>query len=103
MGKKGITDIDFGLEIIGIERFAEYMNEICNEKPLEPEERKTRLTDEELTERILKEFCIKAPLIQNEVKEKRNKILKSILKDERISTRQLARVTGVSTNIIWKL
>jgi hypothetical protein len=27
MGKKAVTDTDFGLEIIGIERVAEFMNQ----------------------------------------------------------------------------
>ena len=62
-----------------------------------------RMTDEELIAKIEEIFKIKAIMIQNEPREKRNHILESILKNEGVSTRQLSRVSGISTGIIWNL
>ncbi|MGE4283084.1 MAG: transposase, partial [Clostridia bacterium] len=67
------------------------------------EERKTRITDDELRSIIQKQHKIKAMMIQNEPRDIMKKMLKEILEIEGVSTRQLARVTGISTNIIWTL
>ena len=42
-------------------------------------------------------------MIQLEPREKMIKILEKVLNIKGISTRQLARVTGVSVNIIWQI
>ena len=62
-----------------------------------------KLTDKELAERIEKTLNIKANMIQNEPREKMEELLRKMLKTDGLSTRQLSRVTGVSTNIIWRL
>ena len=61
------------------------------------------MTDEELIAKIEEVFKIKAIMIQNEPMEKRNHILGSILRIGGVSTRQLSRVSGISTGIIWSL
>jgi len=101
--KSGIVDHDFALGLIGDDSFVEYMNDSWDGNCLEFADPSNRLTDEELAKKIEEEFKIKAILIQSEPKETRNRILTSILKMEGVSTRQLARVSGVSANIIWTL
>ncbi|OQB21182.1 MAG: Transposase IS200 like protein [Firmicutes bacterium ADurb.Bin182] len=101
--KNGITDVDFALELIGESQFIKFMNEQTNEKVLEYDEDKIRLTDTQLCEKIEHEHNIKAIMIQNEPKGKMIKILKQILKYDGVSTRQLSRVTGIPVNFIWKM
>ena len=101
--KQGIVDYDFALNIIGDENFVKFMSEIRDDRCLELEAKRKRLTDEELIREIEKNFDIKAMMIQNEPRDKMEQILKSILEWEGVSTRLLSRVTGVSTNIIWRL
>ena len=100
---KGITDIDFAFGIIEKNKFAKFMNETNKDSCLEIENVKIRLTDEELKDKIFKEFKIKSNMIQNEDRDKMESILRKILEYEGTSTRQVSRVTGVSTNIIWRL
>ena len=80
---------------------------ICNEsnidKVMEMEDEKKRLTDQELNEKIFNELHIKAVMIQSESKYKMSGLLEKILEFEGISSRQVSRVTGISSNIIWKL
>ncbi len=102
-GKSGITDIDFALDLMGKEEFIKYMNEKNQDKSLELEEEKKRLTDAELTEKIVKEYKISPMMIQNEQRKKALRILREILKQDGVSTRQLSRVTGISVNTIWRL
>ena len=103
IGNPCITDVDFALDMAGKEALIKYMNETNDDKSLELEEERIRLTDNELTEKIAKIFKIRPMMIQKEPKEKRDAMLTEILKKEGISARQLSRVTGISANIIWKL
>ncbi len=73
ISKKGITDVDFALDLIGENRFVKFMNEQSSDEVLEYDEERTRLTDVQLCEKI------------------------------GISTRQLSRVTGIPINTIWKM
>jgi REP element-mobilizing transposase RayT len=101
IGNRGITDTEFSCRMIDSDKFVEYMNQTNEDKILDLEEPKKRLIDEELIQIIQQEFGIIAIMIQNETKEKRDWLLKEILKFEGVTTRQLSRVTGISTNIIW--
>jgi len=101
--KNGIVDHEFALGIIGNDSFEKFMNETIDGHCLEFTDSSKRMTDEDLTAVIEETFKIKATMIQSEPKESRNHILESILKMEGVSTRQLSRVSGISTNIIWNL
>jgi REP element-mobilizing transposase RayT len=101
--KNGITDIDFALDLIGESQFVKFMNEQSNDKVLDYDEEKKRLTDMQLCDNIEHDYKIKAVMIQNEPKDKMIKMLKQILKYNGVSTRQLSRVTGIPTHIIWKM
>jgi REP element-mobilizing transposase RayT len=68
--KKGITDVDFALGLIGENRFIKFMNEQSNDKVLDYDEEKLRLTDMQLCEIIEHDYIIKAIMIQNEPKDK---------------------------------
>jgi hypothetical protein len=76
------------------------MSEQSNDKVLEYDEEKIRLTDMRLCKKVGHDYKIKASMIQNEPKDKMIKMLKKILKHDGVSTRQLSRVTGIPTNII---
>jgi len=103
INKQGITDTSFALEFIGAEKFIAFMNESADDSCLEMEVIRQRLTDEELKQKIIEEFKIQPMLIQNEPRDKMVDILKDILQYEGVSTRQLSRVTGIPTNIIWRI
>lgn len=102
INKDGIVNYDFVLGIIGVENFCEFMNEKSDEICLEISNGK-KIKDDELIKEIEKRFNIKALMIQNDARDKTEQLLKEILGIERVSTRQLSRVTGISTNIIWRL
>jgi REP element-mobilizing transposase RayT len=106
---QGITDREFALGIFendkspALKEFISFMHELSEEKCLDIEERKIRITDDHLKSIIQKQYNMQAMMIQNEPRDTMKKILKEILEIKGVSTRQLARVTGVSTNIIWRL
>lgn len=102
IGKQGITDTDFVLNLMDKDEFIKFMNEENQDKILDIEEDK-RLTDEEVIERITKEYNIQPLMMQKEPRERMKIMIREILKQEGVSTRQLSRVTGISPNIIWKL
>ncbi|SKC55845.1 transposase [Maledivibacter halophilus] len=86
-----------------LELFIKFHNKFNDDKCLDIKEKKKRISDDELRQIIKNKFNIEAWTLHKESKEKRKIMLKKLLKIEGVSTRQLARVTGVSTNIIWKL
>ncbi|NLO47164.1 MAG: hypothetical protein GX111_02395 [Clostridiales bacterium] len=96
LGKQWITDIGFALGLMSREEFVAYMNEENQDKSIESEEDKIKLTDAKLTEKIVKKYRMKPMMIQNEPRDEINRILKEILQQDGVSTRQLSRVTGVS-------
>jgi len=77
------------------------MNETIDGHCLEYTDSRKRMTDEDLMAVIEETIKITATMIQSEPKESRNHILESIMRMEGVSTRQLSRVSGISTNIIW--
>lgn len=99
----GATDIDFIMNITGKDELVRYTNQIGEDIVLEIEDHLIRKTDPELVTLIGERYDIQPMMIQNEPKHKREYLLKEILKIEGVSTRQLARITGVSASVIWKL
>ena len=99
--KNGIVDYEYALAIIGNDSFEKFMFETVDGHCLEYTDSSKRMTDEELMAVIEETFKITATMIQCEPKESRNQLLESILRMEGVSTRQLSRVSGISTNIIW--
>lgn len=105
---QGLTDIGFVLGIFAQERskaknmFRQYMNTDIAETCLDDEIRK-RKTDSELKEEIeviLNGISIMS--LQNMEKQTRDKIIKRIKHIEGATQRQIARITGLSQNIIFK-
>jgi putative transposase len=103
MKQHGITDVDFILNILGKDELIRYTNQANEDALLDVEEHTKRLSDSELSEIISDKFKIQPMLIQNEARDKKAQLLKEILNLEGISTRQLARITGISVNTIWSL
>jgi len=99
--KKGITDTSFALDLLG-KYFFKFMREESNDKCLEIEAPKPKLTDSELYKKICQELKVDPLKIASETRNKRNELLRRILAFEGVSTRQISRVTGVSANIICK-
>jgi hypothetical protein len=62
-----------------------------------------RMTDEELAAEIEETFKMKAATIQSEPKGEPELHFRVHTEDGGVSTRQLLRVSGVSTGIIWAL
>lgn len=109
IGKDQLIDKDFVIDMFhgnknaGMINFIKVHNELNGDKCLEIQDKKKKIRDEELIEIIHRIYKINAKNISHKPKEKRKTILRNLLKIQGISTRQLARVTGVSVNVIWKL
>ena len=103
LGKRGIVDVEFAMDVIGKDNFIAFMNKETDDICLEDNEKIIMLSDTELINVIEEKYKINPKMIQNEPKEAMNEILKSILNLEGVTTRQLSRVTGVSVNKIWTL
>jgi len=106
---KGITDTSFILSIFNnnkksaLARFKTFTCAHNEDECLEIKEPGKLITDDTLKEMISEKFRVKAKLIKEEPREKMEKILQEMLSVKGITTRQLARVTGVSLGIIWRL
>ena len=91
------------LELIGHDEFTRVLNKKIEDNCLEYTEQRKRLTDDELAKAIEDKFNIKPKQIQLETRENMERILRAALTIEGAVTRQLTRVTGISTSIIWRL
>lgn len=107
MGKSGITDVNEALYLIdenkekALKEFEKYHREINKDNCLEIEEIK-RLKDSEAIELIKKLCGVKSTTeIMKFEKGQRDSCLKR-LKEEKLSTRQIERLTGVSRQIVMK-
>jgi REP element-mobilizing transposase RayT len=103
LGRNDLVDCEYALEIIGKSNYVAFMNEEGHAKCLEYTDHVFPLTDEELTMKIEEMFGVKTSLISNMPKEEAKTFLRGILEINGVSTRQLSRVTGISSNYIWKL
>lgn len=101
------TDIDFVLGILNPNRneavriFKEFMTEENKDECLDDEVKKRKFSDEDaikLIRRLIKSDNVQ--ILQQMNKKERNNIIR-VLK-EKVSIRQLARVTGLSKRIIEK-
>ena len=101
--KSTVVDLDLALGVIGESYFESFMNEEKEETIMDYAGPRKRLSDDELAAEIESLCGIKAIMIQNEPRERVVEICREALKIEGVPTRQLSRVTGVSTNIIWHL
>ena len=98
-----ITDTEFCLEMIDLEQFIDFNNEINEDICLDVEESVFRLTDEEAKEIIQRiSRCKNATEFQNLDIDKRDKFIKK-LKEKGLSIRQICRLTGVSFSVIRKI
>ena len=98
-----LIDRELALGIIGEVNFIKYMSERKEDNCLENIDLTTRILDKDLSRIIEDTFNTKPIMIQNEAKERVEYILRYTLRIKGVSTRQLARVTGVPVNRIWKL
>jgi hypothetical protein len=102
VGKCGVTDVEFALELLQGEDFGAFISESGDEECLDFEEKSQRFSDDELEKAIVEQYNMQPAQIKELAKNRRNKILKDILNMRGITIRQLARVTGISNKIIWK-
>ena len=86
-----------------IELFKKHLEEENKDTCLEIVKKKPIITDDMLRQIIKKRYKISAVKFCDEEKEKQEHILKELLKIEGISTRQIARVIGISPNRLWRL
>jgi REP element-mobilizing transposase RayT len=101
--KSAMVDYGFTFGIIDETSFVEFMEKDTNEKCLDNTGERKYLTDSELINMIERELNIKALMIQNQPCDDMERTLRRILEMDDVTTRQLARVTGVPVNTIWKL
>jgi len=100
---KNIVNIELALSLITSSEFIKFMNESCDGIFLDDNSPRKNLSDNNVIEIIEKQLKTKVFMIQNESKDEIKRLCKKILKIDGITTRQLARITGVSTSIIWNL
>ncbi|MFO7953091.1 MAG: transposase [Bacillota bacterium] len=106
---QGLTDTTIILNIFSnnkktaLDQFVKFTNVTNGDDCLETNDRAAKITDDQLSKIIQNKYHQKASRIKNESRDKLKDILREILKIEGVSTRQLARVTGVSLGVIWKL
>ena len=108
IGQNKIVEKDFITSIFNeeeakfIAKFENFMNTEVDDHGTKMNEIK-RMTDEETKKIIQKVADVKIPAeLQNIEKRKRNEILRKIKAIEGISTRQMARLTGISQSVISK-
>ena len=108
IGQNKIIETGFILDIFAEEReksiagFKKYMNEQADDNCIEIKEVK-RITDEDIKKMIQKHANIKMPTeLQNMERTRRDEIIRKIKEVEGVSTRQIARVTGMSQTVISK-
>jgi ribosomal protein S26 len=107
VGNKSIIDAEFILDCFSIERkmaisrFEKFMNETIDEFCFIEDYSKKVLTDDEARVLLLKSANIKNPFqLQNMEKVERDKLIRKIKLTNKIPTRQIARLTGVSQSVI---
>lgn len=108
IGQNKMIEIGFILDIFAeereksISRFKKYMNEQADDNCIEIREVK-RITDEDTKKMIQKYANVKMPTeLQNMERIRRGEIIRRIKEVEGVSTRQIARVTGMSQTVISK-
>ena len=99
--RKGITDVRFALEFMGLQDFAAFLAAPNDDSCMEIEEApRKRLTDAAAVELIRREFGAITPTAAcTRNKEKFRASIKKLL-SEGIGSRQLSRLTGISRNAI---
>lgn len=100
LNTKKIVDVDFALEIMSKEQFVEYNNAENQDSCLEYKVT-IRIEDNEARQIIKGIAKVKnVNEIKNFEKAQREKIIKQIKNDGRVSIRQISRVTGISYNSV---
>jgi putative transposase len=105
--KANIVDIDFGLNLISIDRkdavnqFVTYMQEVNNDQCLEYKE-KVRMSDSEVMENLSRLGITNIRSLQKMERAKRDEILVMIKELNGVTLRQLSRITGISKSVIHK-
>jgi len=98
-----LTDIGFVLEMIGKTEFVKFNNQVNEDKCLELEEKKFRLTDEQAKKEMAKiSKCDNSSEFQELDIKKRDKFIKAF-KENDMSVRQISRLTGINFGIIRKI
>lgn len=108
-GESEIINREYVLEIFSgqsteaIKRFEQFSLESNTDICLEIEDVKTVMSDEQLRKVIKERFEIEAIKLRDEIRHKQDLILKEIKSiASNISTRQLARITGLPQTRIWR-
>lgn len=85
-----------------LRQFREYNDKESHDKCLEMQEKK-RILDDELIKIIEKKLKVRAFDIQAMPRDRMIDSIKKVAAIKGVSTRQIARVTGISANIIWQV
>ena len=98
-----LTNTEFALEMIGKVEFVKFNNQVNDDKCLEIEAIKFRLTDEQAKKVIIKiSKCNNASEFQVLDIEERDKYIKA-LKEKDLSVRQISRLTGINFGIVRRI
>ena len=98
-----LTDTNVALEMIGKDEFIRFHHQINDDKCLEMEVVKFRLTDEQAKKVMAKiSKCTNASEFQELDAEKRDRYIKALNEND-LSVRQISRLTGVNFGIVRRI
>lgn len=101
--KDSLTDTTFALEMIGKEEFVRFNNQTNDDKCLDAQEAKLRLTDEQAKTIITQiSKCNSAAAFQELSVDKRDKCIRAF-KENGLSIRQISRLTGIYYGIVRRI
>lgn len=101
LAENTLSDTQKGLELIGRDKFEDYINTENDDRCLEIQATKNiKVTDEKAKQIILKKAkCDNVSAFQELPKAKRDKLLK-VLKEQGLSIRQISRLTGTPKGVV---
>lgn len=101
--KEQLTDTEFALEMIGKEEFIKFNNMVNDDRCLELQDIKFRLTDEQAKVVIVSlSKCKNASEFQELDIDKRDQFIKAF-KENDLSVRQISRLTGINFGIVRRI
>ena len=104
-----IVDIEFSLKMFhqerdkAIERFERFNQEPNNDQCLEMSTKRETLSDKEIRHLVLSKYHIELATLQNAPTIIQDKVLKYLKELDGCSLRQVARLTGLTVNKIFRI
>lgn len=109
VGKANLIDTEKGLKAFSKNRktaiplFVQFMQEANDDQYLDDDRVISRVSDSEIKEYLLRIGIVNISQLQQMKKSQRNEVILKLKEYDRISVRQLSRVTGISKSVIHRI